>query len=830
MDIDLELYRKDVRVSYNPEVKLSVIDVSPDHPVHTMVFLHGFGGQATQWAYQIRKFSAENRVIALDMRGHGRSERPPNGYTMDRLLDDLMGTLDHLGIPGKISLFGHSFGGAVATEFAVRYPERLDFLILVATAAEFRLNPLYRSLLNLPTPLLARLSGLTGGWLSAPPDVLRSWYVNALRTWQGQSLFERINVPTLVIRGYQDRVFEKPATDRVATDIPGAIEAHVGHSGHMVMIERRDAVNREIERFIKLVPQSWREERASNPQDDLLKKRPWLDNYDADVPQTIAIPSVPLPTILTSAARRFPKRPALIFKNQQLNYRQLEENATRFAAALIGLGMQKGERVLLLLANNPCLVTAYFGVMRAGGVVVFSPPDTSETNLLRQVEDTGARFILLPSEKTLLAARLQQLEQVNRIIYVSDTANLPFLQRLRLRFSARARQELQSKLLQNMGQLFFNQLVAAYPANPVDVQQTPQDLAIIAFTGGTTSSPKGVMLSHRNLIANAIQVRHWIPQAEEGKEIFLSALSLSHSYGFTACLNVPISIGATIVLKDTFEIQDILQTIRTLRPTIFPGVPRMYLAINNYPGVRNFGIDSIKACISGSSSLPVEVQEAFERLTKGKLVEGYGLTEASPVTHANPLDGPRRSGSIGLPLPSTEAKIVDLIKGEKKMQPGQIGELAIRGPQVMQGYWHDPEATQATLRRDGWLLTGDVAQMDTSGYFHIIARKVDMWYPKKPGEPAFPRDVEEVIYEIPQVNEVVVVAIAGQPVAFIMTGKERPTREVILSYCKRRLPPDLVPKLVIFVEEFPRTFVGKVLRRELARVYEEHNQAVSSTS
>jgi long-chain acyl-CoA synthetase len=829
MDIDLEIYRRDVRVSYNPEVKLSVIDVSPDHPVHTMVFLHGFGGQATQWGYQIRQFSGENRVIALDQRGHGRSDRPSNGYTMDRLLDDLIGALDYLGIPGKISLIGHSFGGAVATEFAVRYPERINYLALIASAAEYRLNPYYRSLLNLPTALLGRLARVTAGWLSAPPDVLRAWYVSALRTWQGQSLFERIQVPTLVIRGHQDRVFEKPAFDSVARAIPGAVEANVGHSGHMVMIERRDAVNREIERFINLVPQSWRQERAGNPQDELLRNRPWLDSYDRDVPYTIAIPTVPLPTLLTSAARRFPKRLALIYNDQQVSYQELDDNATRFAQALHVLGLQKGERVMLLLPNNPALVTAYFGVLRAGGVVVFSPPDTPEAGLINQVKETGVRFILLPAEKTLLASSLQQIDNVEWIIYVSGSTKPPALNRLRLRFSQSTRQNLQSEILQNPGHLVFSELLNAFPPETIEIQQAPQDLAIIAFTGGTTASPKGVMLSHRNLLANTIQVRHWIPEASEGKEIFLSALSLSHSYGFTACLNVPVSIGATILLKDQFDIQDILNTIRTFRPTIFPGVPRMYLAINNFPGVRAYGIDSIKACISGSSPLPVEVQEAFERLTKGKLVEGYGLTEASPVTHANPLDGPRRSGSIGLPLPSTEAKIVDLLKGEQDVPTGQIGELAIRGPQVMLGYWQDPEATQAALHRDGWLLTGDVAQMDSSGFFHIIARKADMWYPKKPGDPAFPRDVEEVIYEIPQVHEVVVMAIAGQPVAFVITGKEKPSREVILSYCKRRLPPDLVPRLVVFVDEFPRTFVGKVLRRELARVYEEHNQGSAPT-
>jgi long-chain acyl-CoA synthetase len=221
----------------------------------------------------------------------------------------------------------------------------------------------------------------------------------------------------------------------------------------------------------------------------------------------------------------------------------------------------------------------------------------------------------------------------------------------------------------------------------------------------------------------------------------------------------------------------------------------------------------------------VEVQETFEKLTKGRLVEGYGLTEASPITHANPLEGMRKVGSIGVPVPSTEACVVDLKRGTKEVETGQIGELAVRGPQVMLGYWRNPEATRSVLTDDGWLLTGDVAVMDSDGYFRIIARKADMWYPDKPGNPAFPRDVEEVIYEIPQVKEAAVVAVAGQPIAFVIGTSERPSADSIIAYCKRRLPPGIVPRFVVFLDDFPRTFIGKVLRRELAKRYEQSHPA-----
>jgi len=268
---------------------------------------------------------------------------------------------------------------------------------------------------------------------------------------------------------------------------------------------------------------------------------------------------------------------------------------------------------------------------------------------------------------------------------------------------------------------------------------------------------------------------------------------------------------------------DILKTIKKYKPTIFPGVPNMYVAISNFRGVRKYGINSIKACISGSAPLPVEIQEAFEKLTKGRLVEGYGLTEASPVTHANPLGDKRKIGTIGVPLPSTESKIVDLTRKNRAVKQGQVGELAVRGPQVMMGYWKNPKATKEVLSEDGWLLTGDIAQVDEQGYTRIIARKADMWYPAKlKKQPAFPRDVEEVIYEIPQIKEVAVTAIAGNPFAFVIAGKEAPTPAAVISFCKRRLPAHLVPRFVIFMDDFPRTFIGKVLRRELAHRYEKH--------
>jgi long-chain acyl-CoA synthetase len=407
------------------------------------------------------------------------------------------------------------------------------------------------------------------------------------------------------------------------------------------------------------------------------------------------------------------------------------------------------------------------------------------------------------------------------VIFTHITDYLPLYKRLAFGMSPERRKRHLLDIPLDASMHVFKRLIGGQSRAAPEPIASPRDLAAIIYTGGTTAEPKGVMLSHRNLMANAVQTRHWLPEAEEGKERFLCALPFSHNYGLTAALNVGVAIGATLILKPTFEVLDTLQTIQKYRPTIFPGVPQMYVDINDFPNVRKYGIESIKACISGSAPLPVEVQEAFEKLTRGRLVEGYGLTEASPVTHANPMEGTRKVGSIGIPFPSTDARVVDLKRGRREVPVGHIGELAVRGPQVMMGYWQNPKETAHVLTQDGWLLTGDVAQMDSDGYFRIIARKADLWYPTRQEEPAFPRDVEEVLYEIPQVKEAAVVAIAGQPVAFVIAKKERPTAESIIAYCKRRLPPELVPRLVIFLEEFPRTFIGKVLRRELARRVEE---------
>lgn len=835
MAVDLELYRKRIRLPGDPPAHLSVIDIAPERPVRTLVFLHGFGGRSNQWQYQLHEFSISNRVIAIDQRGHGESDRSAGRYDMPQLVSDLEGCLKGLGVDGQFVLVGHSFGGAIAAEYAALHPEDIEHLFLIATAGEFRLNPFYRFLLHIPATTLRLAGPFVRNWLSAPPHIMHAWYHQTLERWNGWSLFRSLSVPTTVIHGHHDRIFSRPLFEEVARAIPRAEEVTVGASGHLVMLERQDAVNRAIKRSLEKTVRTWRDEndelQLAYGRSALLKERPWLPFYDEGVPYTVAIPRVPLHQLLRSAAYRFPRHTALIFEGRRTQYRHLRAQVERLSGALRSLGIKAGDRVMLLLPNIPQLVIAFYATLEVGAVAVFTLPTTEPEELIREITLTGTRLLFVLNRSQLLIARLIELSRkdpafpLKTIVLVNPFDDLPWTRRILAKTRHRSPMGYPHQPEQKLTVLEFSRLIKGRSESHPEIEISPDDLAAIQFTGGITATPKGVMVTHYNLVANALQTRHWIPDAKEGGERFLCVLPFSHSYGLTTALNVPIALGATLVLKPQFEVTDLLKTIQRYRPTIFPGVPGMYLAIKDYPAVRRFGIDSIKACLSGSAPLPVEVQEAFEKLTRGRLVEGYGLTEAGPVTHANPLYGQRKLGSIGIPLPSTRAKIVDLARGRKEVPIGQIGELAVSGPQVMQGYWGDAQATHKVFTADGYLLTGDVAQMDAEGYFRIIARKADMWYPQKPGKPAFPRDVEEILYEIPQVKEVAVVAIANQPIAFVIAQRERPRAEDLIAYCKRRLPPELVPRLVVFVDDFPRTFIGKIIRRELARHFEQTQPA-----
>jgi long-chain acyl-CoA synthetase len=819
LEVDIELYRREVRLSSQPLVRLSVIDIAPEQPPRTFVFVHGFGGNARQWRYQLQHFCGAARVIAPDLRGHGLSDKPRTDYSMPSLVADLHAALGLLAVTGKFVLVGHSFGGAIASEYAAAHPERVERLILIAAAGEYRIPLAQATALRLPTLLLNLAHSLwVKGIIAATPHVLQHMHRNAVRPWNGWELFRRLTLPTLVIRGDRDRVLPVRAYADVVKHLPDAEEADMGASAHMVMLERRDAVNRVIERFVGGGPSRRVPDRPDRR--GLRAERAWLDHYDSGVPYTLGLPAVPIHRLLRSTARRFPLHAAIRYQGNTLTYRRLNRDSSRFANLLRSLGIQPGDRVLLLLPNLPQTIIAYYGTLKTGATVVFTTPFAQPEELARQVRDSGARVLVTLTRRLETARAVQRETQLEHVILTNVKDYLPWPRRLLFTLQREARQgDRPPAGLEPPFHLLSTELYKHGPHAP-EVEVQPQDVALIQYTSGTTSQPKGVMLSHRNLVANALQTRHWLPRLTEGREVFLSVLPFSHAYGMTVAMNVPIALAATMVILPAFVTEEVLKAIRRYRPTIFPGVPTMYMALNSFPGVRSYGIDSIKACISGAAPLPVEVQEAFEKLTRGRLVEGYGLTEATTVTHANPLEGLRKPGFIGVPLPSTEARIVDLANPRRTAPLGQIGELAIRGPQVMLGYWNDPETTHQTITPDGWLLTGDVARQDEDGYFDVVARKREMILAGD--NQVYPRDVEEVLYENPKIQEVAVVGVQPPKWPFqrvkayvVLRPGAQASEEELKAYCKRRLEEYAVPWQIEFRKELPKNFVGKVLRRLL---------------
>ncbi len=825
MHLDLELYREAVMVE--PGVEISFIDVAPERPLQTVLLIHGFGGRARQWRYQIEQLAVENRVIAIDIRGHGRSSRPSAGYEMERILADITAVLRHQNISSPVVIIGHSFGVAIATDFAYRFPERVSRIILIAGAGEYNIPQVFKITFRLPKTALRLLQPAANRIADVSLLSLKQLYLHNLRVWRGWEKFPQFKAPTMVILGNRDRVLPQEAFERVGELVPPDSEViNVGVSAHMVMLERRDAVNRAIERFIEVEPlhrSDWRSAGSRGGRGSLAAERPWLANFEADVPATIDVPNVPLTRLLDRAWRRFPNRPAIHYYGKKMTYRVLSALVGRFANGLLALGVNKGSRVMVVLPNVPQAVIAYYGTLRMGGIVVMGNPLANTEELVREAQRVGAEVLVTLGRFGDMAQQVKARSDVRHVIYTGVADYLPLQKRMAAKFTKMGREDRLNRPL-SASDFQWHPWLRKHKGKPPVETVGAGETAVIQFTSGTTAEPKGIMLSHRNLVANTLQVRSWLPDARDGQEDVLCVVPFSHVYGMTAAMNFAVSMGAGMILLPRFDTEEVLNTIRRHRPTVFPGVPTMYVAINNFPSVRKYNVRSIQACISGAAPLPVEVKEAFEKLTKGKLVEGYGLSEAGPVTHANPVDGLNKVGSIGLPLPSTEARIVDLKNGHL-LSSGQIGELVVRGPQVMQGYWQDEVATSEAIDATGWLHTNDVARMTDDGYFQIISRRQDMWQDDE-ATPAFPRDVEEVIYELPEVREVVVIALANQPIAFVtLKEKTRIPPKTIIEFCKRRLPAQQVPRLVIFVKEFPRSFIGKVLRRELINQYEQQIRA-----
>jgi long-chain acyl-CoA synthetase len=546
--------------------------------------------------------------------------------------------------------------------------------------------------------------------------------------------------------------------------------------------------------------------------------RPWVAFYEPGVPDTLSYPEVDLAGMLAGTARRFPEHPALAFFGKRISYAGLDRLVNRFANSLLALGVRKGDRVALMLPNIPQMVIAYYGTLRAGGVAVATNPLYQSHELEVQLRDSGAAALVAADLFYPVIAPVLDRTPVKHLILCGIQDYLPFP--LNLLYPIKARWERQWVSVKRIAPIRdFLGLLRGAPDGPPGIAVAPGDVAILQYTGGTTGVPKGAVLTHRNLVVNAVQCRAWLAVRSEGGERILAVIPFFHVYGMTTAMNFGILIGAELILLPKFHTREVLETIQKHRPTIFPGIQAMYLAIGSYAKVGRYDLTSLKAAISGAGPLMKEVQERFESLTRSRIVEGYGLSEASPVTHANPIFGRRKPGTIGLPWPDTDARIVDLETGTRELAAGEAGELVIRGPQVMQGYWNRPDETAAALR-GGWLHTGDIARRDEDGYFSIVDRIKDMI--KTGGENVYPREVEEVLYAHPKVREAVVVGVPherflGEKIKAFIVPKEGvdATPEEILDYCKAELSKFKCPKEIEFRDQLPRTLVGKVLRRVL---------------
>jgi long-chain acyl-CoA synthetase len=557
-----------------------------------------------------------------------------------------------------------------------------------------------------------------------------------------------------------------------------------------------------------------------------MENRPWYEWYDEGVPKSIQYPEVPLFHLLEKSAREYPDQPCTIFKGATITYKEMDQLTDKMAAELAHLGIEKGDRVGILIPNTPQFVIAYYGVLKAGGVVVATNPMYSEREIEHQANDSGMELMIVMSNFYNRVKNVQPKTGIQQVVVTNIKETLPPLTSLLFTLFKEKKAGFRVELQDN--DIWLPDLLDDFQASDrPDVEVGPEDSAIFQYSGGTTGTPKAAVASHRNLVANTLQTRSWITSAKEGEEVVLMAIPLYHVYGMVAGMNFGLALGAALVMvPDARDIQDTVTNLEKYEASIFPGVPTLYNAINNFPDVvaGKYDLSSIKACISGSAPLMRETKETFESLTGGIVFEGYGLSEAPTATHCNPLLGENRTGSIGLPLPDVDARIIDLEDEETTLSPGEIGELVVNGPQVFKGYHNMPTETRNALR-EGWLYTGDIARMDEDGYFYIVDRKKEVIKPS--GFQVWPREVEEVLQDHPAIQEAGVGGIQdpyrGETVKawIVLNPGETVEKDEIKEWCAKSLAKYKIPTEIEFRDELPRTHVGKLLRRELIRQHEE---------
>ncbi|MGQ4892433.1 MAG: long-chain-fatty-acid--CoA ligase [Candidatus Njordarchaeia archaeon] len=556
--------------------------------------------------------------------------------------------------------------------------------------------------------------------------------------------------------------------------------------------------------------------------------RPWFKFWPKNMPKYLEIPEKGLHELFEETAKRLPDKTALIFEGKKITFSELDKYSSSFANFLQSIGIKKGDRVAIYLPNMPQFAIAFFGILKAGAIVVPHNPLYVERELEHQLNDCGARAIITLDVvgDVNFYQRVATIKDKTKLEHVIATNLGDFLPGIKAVLGRLLGKVPKKKKYPSTYDLM--DILKKYPPkyNKVEIN-SKEDLALFQYTGGTTGVPKGAMLTHYNLISNALQIRSWAYVTEE--DVMMGVLPFFHIYGLTVSFVSSMLTGNTVIVVPRFEVKHVLELVQKYKVTLFPGVPTMYIAMINHPDLSKYDLSSIRACISGAAPLPVIVRKKFMEITGGILVEGYGLSEASPVTHINPMDDPEkiRDGSIGLPIPNTDAKIVDVETGED-LPIGEVGELAVRGPQVMKGYWNMPEETKKVLV-NGWLRTGDIAKMDEDGYFYIVDRKKDMI--NAAGYKVWPREIEEVLFKHPKVKEAAVIGVPdpyrGETVKAYIVPKDEyadvltdeSKREEFIkeldAFCREHLAAYKVPRLFEFRKELPKSLVGKVLRRVL---------------
>ena len=544
-------------------------------------------------------------------------------------------------------------------------------------------------------------------------------------------------------------------------------------------------------------------------------EKPWYKSYVKGVAYTLQYEKITMPQALTRSVNQFPDKTALIFIDSRISYKQLDDMVNRFANAFIDLGVKPGDKVAMLMPNMPQLVAATYGAWRTGAVVIMNNPLYTDKELEYQFNNSESSFLITLD---LLGPRMIALKSktpIKHIVVAHIRDHLRFPKKQLLPIVAKDKHR---NIPPTPNVYEWMDVLKKYPATNPNIPVDFESLASLQYTGGTTGVSKGVMLTHANLVKNVQQTLAFFPGFNRGENTLLGTLPFFHSFGLTTCMNISIWMGWTDVLIPRPEPEALLEAVHKYKVNFFPAVPTMYVGLLNHPKASQYNLTSIKGCFSGAAPLPIEVIKEFESKTGSQICEGYGLSETSPVATTNPFGGVTKVGSVGLPVPDTDIKIVDLIDGQKEMPVGESGEIIIKGPQVTSGYYKMPEETAIAIR-DGWLYTGDIGKMDEDGYFYIVDRKKDMIIAG--GYNIYPREIDEVLFEHPKILEACAVGIPdpyrGETVKAFMVLKpgETMTAEEVIKYCQEKLAKYKVPKMVEFMTSLPKSGVGKILRKEL---------------